>query len=80
MNVAHSIDYVARSTPERLQLGSQSEIPYGCSWPIAPCRTATARSSNYADSIPPESLESIRYQVRIAHRVRDVLVTEVVLQ
>jgi hypothetical protein len=32
------------------------------------------------DSVPPESFETVWRQVRIAHRVRDVLVTEVVLQ
>jgi hypothetical protein len=48
--------------------------------PIAPCRAATAQSSNYADPVPPESLEPIRGEVGVLYGMSDVLVTEVVLE
>jgi hypothetical protein len=31
--------------------GIQFDVANSRFWPIAPCRTATARSSNYADSV-----------------------------
>jgi len=43
-----------------LRGGDFSNVNYRL-WPIAPYRTATARCFDYADSVPPESLESIRW-------------------
>jgi len=57
--------------------GRRQPFPTPIHWPIAPCRTATEQSSNYADSVPPESLEPTRGEVVVPYGMSDVLVPEV---